>query len=71
MENNTFKLEEMDSEFWKKVILINIWPSSGHGGPGCIWIITTDKKQYFISYETFPFEKMSLSEFCPFLKKKE
>lgn len=71
MENNTFKLEEMDSEFWKKVILINIWPSSGHGGPGCIWIVTSDKKQYFISYETFPFEKMSLSEFCPFLKKKE
>lgn len=71
MENNTFKLEEMNSEFWKKVILINIWPSSGHGGPGCIWIVTSDKKQYFISYETFPFEEMTLSEFCPFLKKKE
>ena len=71
MDNKTFRLEELNSGFWSKVILINIWPSSGHGGPGSLWIVTSDKKQYFISYETFPFEKMTLSEFCPILKKKE
>ena len=48
MENKTFKLEDLNAEFWSKVILINIWPSSGVGGSGSLWIVTSDEKQYYI-----------------------
>ena len=68
MENKTFKLEELNAEFWAKVILINIWPSSGLGGPGSMWIVTSDKKQYYISFETFPYAEGNLGAFTSILK---
>lgn len=70
MENKTFKLEELNAEFWSKVILINIWHSSGLGGEGSLWIVTSDKKQYFIDFETFPYTEHNLENFTPILKKK-
>ena len=71
MENKTFKLEELNAEFWSKVILINIWPSSGVGGSGSLWIVTSDEKQYYISFETFPYAEGNLGEFTSILKKKK
>ncbi len=71
MENKTFKLEDLNAEFWSKVILINIWPSSGVGGSGSLWIVTSDEKQYYISFETFPYAEGNLGEFTSILKKKK
>lgn len=69
--NKTFELSDMDDKFWDKVIFINIWPSSGMGGPGSLWIVTADKKEFFISFQKFPYSEGSLGEFTPILKYKE
>ena len=71
MVGKTFRIEELDDVFWDKVILINIWPSSGVGGYGCMWLVTTDKKEYFIDFETFPSSQKDLENFTPILKHKE
>lgn len=55
-EKNTFKLNELNQEFWNKVIFIEIQPSSGMGGPGCLWLITSDVKLYYIGFDGFPYE---------------
>lgn len=69
--NKTFELSDMDDKFWNRVIFINIWKSSGLGGPGCLWIITDDKKEYVISFQTFPHLERHLGELTPILKYKE
>lgn len=71
MDGKTFRLEELDSAFWSKVILINIWPSSGLGGFGCMWLVTSDKKEFIIDFETFPSSQKDLENFTPILKHKE
>lgn len=71
MEEKTFKLEELDNDFWDKVILINIWPSSGLSGYGSMWLVTSEKKEYFIDFEAFPFSERDLEKFTPLLKRKE
>ncbi len=71
MEKRIFKLDELDDEFWEKVIFINIWNSTGMGGPGSLWIITSDKKLFFIGYEGLPYSEFKLGEFSPLLRKKE
>ena len=69
--NKTFELSDMDDKFWDKVIFINIWPSSGMGGPGSLWIITEEKKEYVISFQKFPYSEGRLGDFTPILKYKE
>lgn len=67
----TFELSDLDANFWERVIFINIWPTTGMGGPGNIWIITEDKKEYFISFERFPYSETCLGEFTPLLRRKK
>lgn len=69
--NKTFELSDLDDKFWDRVIFINVWPSSGMGGPGSLWIITEDKKEYVISFQKFPYPEQNLGEFTPILKYKE
>ena len=71
MDNRTFKLEELDEKFWEKVILITKWNSSSMGGPGCLWLVTLDKKLYYIGFEGFPYAERNLGAFTPLLKRKE
>lgn len=71
LKNKTFELSDMDDKFWDKVIFINIWPSSGMGGPGGMCIITEDKKEYVISFQKFPYSEGQLGDFTPILKYKE
>ena len=42
--NNTFKLSDLNQNFWDKVIFIQVCHSSGMGGQGVIWIITNEHK---------------------------
>lgn len=67
-EKKIFKLEELDQEFWNKVVFVEIEPSSGMGGPGCLWLITSDAKSYFIGFDGFPYEG-KLGELHPMLSK--
>lgn len=71
MKDKTFKLEELDEIFWRKVIFIHIWNSTSMGGPGSLWIVTSDKKLYFIGYQALPCSEFNLGEFTPLLRKKE
>ena len=71
MNNKTFRLEDLDDSFWSHVVLIDIWPSTGLGGPGSLWIITNEAKIYFISFETLPFSEDELERLTPILKLKE
>lgn len=64
-KRKTFKLEELDETFWNNVILVNIQNSIGMGGWGCLWIITTEPKLYFIGFEGFPYNERKLEEFNP------
>ena len=43
---NTFKLSDLNQNFWEKVLFIQITHSSGLGGPGAIWIITSEMKLF-------------------------
>lgn len=47
MEKKTFELSDLDEDFWKKVIFINICWSSGMGGAGYLWFITEEKREYY------------------------
>ena len=67
-EKKTFKLEELNQEFWKKVVFVEIEKSSGMGGPGCLWLVTCDAKVYFIGFDGFPYAN-KLDEFYPLLGK--
>ena len=66
--DQTFTLEELDDVFWDKVIYVEKWHSSGMGGPGCLWIFTTDKLLYQICLDDrcFPFNEYYLEAFCDF-----
>lgn len=64
-KRKTFKLEELDENFWNNVILVNIENSTGMGGWGCLWIITAEPKLYFIGFEGFPYNERKLEEFNP------
>lgn len=64
-KRKTFELEELDKTFWNNVILVNIQNSTGMGGWGCLWIITTEPKLYFIGFEGFPYNERKLEEFNP------
>ena len=62
-------LEELNENFWGKVILVNIQNSTGMGGWGCLWIVTSEARCYFIGFEGFPYNERKLEEFAPLFKK--
>lgn len=67
----TFSLKELDEKFWEKVILIEKWNSSGLGGWGCLWLVTSDKKVFWIGFEGFPYNERRLEEFSPIFMPKQ
>lgn len=67
----TFSLEDLDEKFWEKVILIQKRNSSGLGGPGCLWLVTLDKKVFWFGFEGFPYNEHKLEEFSPIFMRKE
>lgn len=63
----TFSLElTKDTEFWDKVLYVEKWRSSGLGGPGDLWLVTSEKLLYQINFETFPYDENHLEEFNDF-----
>lgn len=64
-DDNTFSLEDLDANFWENLIFFEIRNSSGLGGPGCLWLITSEPKRYFIGFEGFPYSDQRLEEFHP------
>ena len=76
----TFTLDELDEDFYNKVIFIYLSHSSGLGGPGCLIMITSDNKEYFIGfdainrkdnkYDDSGIDEYNLSEYIPLLKGK-
>lgn len=71
MNCRTFSLTDMDESFWEKVLLIERHHSSGLGGPGCLWIVTSEPKSYFIGFEGFEFSEYRLELFHPIFKRKK
>ncbi len=75
MENNriyknTFSLSlTKDNKFWDKVLYVEKWHSSGLGGPGALWIISSEKLLYQIGFEAFPYDEDHLEEFNDFFAK--
>ena len=47
----TFILDALNEDFYNKVIFIYLSHSSGLGGPGCLIMITSDNKEYFIGFD--------------------
>lgn len=70
-KDRTFALDDLDEEFWKKVLLIVIRHSSGLLGWGYLEIATSDSKMYFIGFEGFPYNERKLEEFAPIFKPAE
>ena len=76
----TFTLYELDEDFYNKVIFVYLNHSSGLGGPGCLIMITSDNKEYFIGfdainrkdnkYDDSGIDEYNLSEYIPLLKGK-
>ena len=58
----TFDLKDLDEEFWSKVVFFQIYHSSGLGGPGALWLVTEDKKKYYLGFEDLPFNEYYLAE---------
>lgn len=66
--SNTFKLSDLNQNFWDKVIFIQVCHSSGLGGPGVIWIITNEHKLYVIGITELPFNEWTdLEKLTPLL----
>lgn len=69
---DTFSLSETHTkEFWDKVLYVEKWHSSGLGGPGALWMITSDKLLFQIGFETFPYDEHHLEEFSDFFAEEE
>lgn len=67
---NTFKLSDLDQNFCEKVLFIQITHSSGLGGPGAIWIITSEMKLFFIGLSELPYNEWTdLGKLSPLLEK--
>jgi hypothetical protein len=60
--NTTFYLKDLDEEFWAKVVFFQIYHSSGSGGPEALWLVTEDKKKYYLGFEGLPFNEYYLAE---------
>lgn len=71
MKGKTFELDELNQDFWNKVILITVVHSSGLGGVGSIWLVTDEKKEFVISFDAFPYSEYKLEEFSPLFKKSD
>lgn len=61
-EDKTFDLDDLNDEFWKKVIFFEIRHSSGLGGPGVFWMVTEDKKKYCLGFQGLPFSEYELAD---------
>lgn len=61
-EEKTFDLDDLDDEFWKKVVFFEIQHSSGLGGPGALWMVTEDKKKYCLGFQGLPFSEYDLAD---------
>lgn len=70
MERKTFTLSDLDENFWEKVLTVSLEHSSGPGGWGCLWIVTSEKREYFIGFEGFPYNEYHLEEFSPLFRRK-
>ena len=62
MESITFDLQDLDEEFWSNVVFFQIYHSSGLGGPGALWLVTEEKKKYYLGFEDLPFNEFFLAE---------
>lgn len=71
MKRRTFTLNDLDETFWKKVLLVNLVHSSGMGGWGGLWMVTSELQEFFIGFEGFPYGEYHLEEFSPLFKRKE
>ena len=71
MERKTFTLSDLDENFWEKVLTVSLEHSSGPGGWGCLWIVTSEKREYFIGFEGFPYNEYHLEEFSPLFRRKD
>ena len=70
MERKTFTLSDLDEAFWEKALTVSLEHSSGPGGWGCLWIVTSEKREYFIGFEGFPYNEYHLEEFSPLFRGK-
>ena len=61
-DNKTFDLSDLTEEFWETVVFFHVYHSSGLGGPGALWLVTKDKKKYYLGFEDLPFNEYSLAE---------
>lgn len=67
--NRTISLSEiLDDKFWEKVLFVEKWRSSGLGGAGALWIISSDKLLYQIGFETLPYDEHKLEQFNKFFE---
>ena len=68
---HTFDLQDLDDAFWKSVVFYQIYPSSGMGGPGCLCLVTEDKKMYVLGFEGISFSEFDLGKKFPFFGRKK
>ena len=60
--DKTFDLLDLNEDVWNKVVAFFITHSSGLGGPGALWLITEDKKEYCLVFEGLPFSEYELDD---------
>ena len=65
--DKTFDLKDLTDDFWKKVVFFEITHSSGLGGLGALWLVTEDKKKYYLGFEDLPFSEYDLAENLHFM----
>lgn len=70
-QDKTFDLEDLTDYFWKKVVFFELCHSSGLGGPGALWMVTEDKKKYYLGFEDLPFSEDNLCAMLSRYKKED
>lgn len=70
MKQKLFSLDDLNKDFWKKVIVVDFFCNMSRQGWSSLTFITQNQQEYFIGFEGLKYGGYLLKYFFPFSKDK-
>ena len=70
MKQKLFSLDDLNKDFWKKVIVVDFFCNMSRQGWSSLTFITQNQQEYFIGFEGLKYGGYLLKDFFPFSKDK-
>ena len=70
MKQKLFSLNDLNKDFWKKVIVVDFFCNMSRQGWSSLTFITQNQQKYFIGFEGLKYGGYLLKDFFPFSKDK-